>query len=347
MKIIRMIKGTLDGDIQIEINDTDSIQQALNNVDVFGQLGLAIGRSTTLKELSFIGKWRDMNDINVHEYDGDSVEENVQDHDGEQDSGGDNGEAHCIGALLNGIKDNRSIKYLRFFLFPHDFTITFMNGFLTNNEIDWLMLEGEGSNDQAIALANISLQVKRLHINCWKREDCYSAVGRLLVSCLRVQCLRMQCDLIHLIYISTLLCIPQCQLQRLDFDIFSDFTGYRLNDNLFRALCNKSSINSICQSNHSLKCVDTFSSLSPNVEKCLELNKRGVNFAIHKKVFLFYFEGAFDITPFRDLPVSAMAKILSDIKNYDKRRNVDTERRDLSAVYRLVRAFPALLGGKK
>jgi hypothetical protein len=108
-------------------------------------------------------------------------------------------------------------------------------------------------------------------------------------------------------------------------------------------LCDYSSLENICNSNHTLETVfcggnplhpDYQLQLSAFTRDCLELNKiENKNKVIHNKVMRYYFVGDFDVTPFANVPLSFLPKIMSMIKGRSNQ---------LNAVFKLLRAIPGL-----
>lgn len=107
-------------------------------------------------------------------------------------------------------------------------------------------------------------------------------------------------------------------------------------------LCDASSINSIKASNHTL----THLSLTRNEERevlplprfiqdNLELNKNeSKEKVVHEKIARYYFEGSFDLTPFVDMPLSTLPRVMTLIQGSSNSRQL--------AISRLLIGIPEL-----
>jgi hypothetical protein len=73
--------------------------------------------------------------------------------------------------------------------------------------------------------------------------------------------------------------------------------------------------------------------MSAMLKHCLKLNMYpDKGFVIRRKIFCYYFVGEFDVSPFIEMPLSAMPEIMSHIQGDDRQ----------SAIYRLLRLIPEL-----
>lgn len=103
-----------------------------------------------------------------------------------------------------------------------------------------------------------------------------------------------------------------------------------------RVLCNASTIESIYNSNHTLKkihipCEAGLRRWSSLTRACLKLNKtQDKQKVVRNKILKYYFVGDFDVAPFVRLSLSVMPKVLSDIRGTHKQ----------SALYRLLKNIP-------
>jgi hypothetical protein len=108
-------------------------------------------------------------------------------------------------------------------------------------------------------------------------------------------------------------------------------------DSIDKLLCDVSSIESIrSNSNHTLENI-TFGGIDRKLltlaEQCLQLNwKENKATVVRKKILRFYFVGEFDVSPFVNVPVSFLPKIMGQIEGQDKQ----------SAAYRLLKCIPEL-----
>lgn len=111
-------------------------------------------------------------------------------------------------------------------------------------------------------------------------------------------------------------------------------------------LCNRSSIDAIINSNHTMETLSLYNCpierfrkkcrKMPNfVSACLEMNKNESKYqVIHKKIVTYYFRGESDVAPFASMPISLLPKVMSTIGGGDKNR--------CSAVFRLLKTLPDL-----
>jgi hypothetical protein len=97
-------------------------------------------------------------------------------------------------------------------------------------------------------------------------------------------------------------------------------------------LCNSTTLQNICNSNHTLEHVDH--SCTSFTSECLKLNRNeNKNIVIQNKVMQFYFVGSFDLAPFASMPHSVLAKVMSVGQAM---RNKQT------AIFELLRGIPEL-----
>jgi hypothetical protein len=90
--------------------------------------------------------------------------------------------------------------------------------------------------------------------------------------------------------------------------------------NTDKLLCDVSSIESIFNSNHTLRWITVSGHrLSTFAEDYLELNRQYQDKAevIRTKILRFYFIGEFDVSPFVNMPLSVLPQIMSQIEKED------------------------------
>eukprot|EP00956_Cyclotella_meneghiniana_P008952 scaffold12297_cov22-Cyclotella_meneghiniana.AAC.1 len=120
-------------------------------------------------------------------------------------------------------------------------------------------------------------------------------------------------------------------------------------------LCDNSSIESIKSSNHTLVNLsvmdcdgsyDTYLHLYAFIIRCLDLNRNpNKEQVIHQKIFTFYYNGNFNLDPFRSMSVVLFPKLLGLIAKavcYSEDEYDSADEVGLNAVYRLVRNIPDL-----
>jgi hypothetical protein len=97
-------------------------------------------------------------------------------------------------------------------------------------------------------------------------------------------------------------------------------------------LCNSTTLQNICNSNHTLEHVNH--SCTSFTSECLNLNRNeNKNIVIQNKVMQFYFVGSFDLAPFASMPLPVLAKVMSV---GEEMRNKQT------AIFELLRGLPEL-----
>lgn len=123
---------------------------------------------------------------------------------------------------------------------------------------------------------------------------------------------------------------------------------------LQQLICNTTSFESLCESNHVLGDIGThfYRYNSGDVDDAMEINARSectINQRLRCKLKYYYFKGEFDIQPFIDLDVNLMPYLLgiltrTEVRAYDHYDDIDSERyftvgsKDLNSVYRIVRS---------
>jgi hypothetical protein len=93
-------------------------------------------------------------------------------------------------------------------------------------------------------------------------------------------------------------------------------------ENLRKLLCNTTSIESIYNSNHTVKMVRP--SYSELLSERLEINKNEDKAQVERnKILRYYFVGDFDVTPFANfLPVSVVPEVISQIRSETKQSSI-------------------------
>ena len=110
------------------------------------------------------------------------------------------------------------------------------------------------------------------------------------------------------------------------------------NNSLERALCDKTSIEKIQNSNHTLENILTSfdeTRLSEFVRDCLKLNEnKDKDQVIRQKIAKYYYVGKFNVSPFAAMPVSAIPKVISTIGGDGNNQ--------CSAIFRMLKTIPQL-----
>ena len=97
-------------------------------------------------------------------------------------------------------------------------------------------------------------------------------------------------------------------------------------------LCNITSIDSICQSNHTLQWMWINAKIQEHCDAFLELNRNpNKNKVIQAKIMQFYFSGDFDASSIANMPLALLAEILG----------IDVEKKQ-SAVFNILKSIPEL-----
>jgi hypothetical protein len=100
-------------------------------------------------------------------------------------------------------------------------------------------------------------------------------------------------------------------LKKLELDL--KFGPDEVLDHFDNMLCDSSSLDSICNSNHTIEsiCLDTYG-FSNYTEECLMLNKNANKVkVIQDKIMKYYFVESFDLAPFANMPLSVLAQVMS------------------------------------
>jgi hypothetical protein len=113
-------------------------------------------------------------------------------------------------------------------------------------------------------------------------------------------------------------------------------------DHFNTLLCDASSINDIKKSNHTFSRLSLTSNadgaalpLPQFAQDNLKLNgNANKDKVIHEKIMMYYFQGKFDVTPFVNMPLSAVPQVMSPVKGSNLSRQV--------AISRLLGSIPEL-----
>ena len=111
---------------------------------------------------------------------------------------------------------------------------------------------------------------------------------------------------------------------------------------MIKTLCDASSIEGICASNHTLQEVRPVQNMCGIVWDCLRLNRLYKNAnkekVIRTKIAMYYFGRDFDISPFAKMPVSLLPEVLSMIR----KGTFERESMIQSAIFRILKCIPEL-----
>jgi hypothetical protein len=126
-----------------------------------------------------------------------------------------------------------------------------------------------------------------------------------------------------------------------------------------KLLCDTSSIDSICRSNHSLTMLNVIPVINFSLSSMWSHDKSTRMYAhinlsenktkvIHQKIFLFYFAGEFSLVPLQSMALSVFPTIMDQIQEH--RLDPDFQRwigrledtYSLAAIFRMLRFFPEL-----
>jgi hypothetical protein len=127
--------------------------------------------------------------------------------------------------------------------------------------------------------------------------------------------------------------VGNCTLK--EFVIRGFYAAPNADNSLSNLLCDSSTIETICNSNHTLEFVHLERGLLCSRDRdCLELNKNtNRNKVIQMKVGKYYMVGDFDIEPFASMHVSLLPEVMTLVQDNNQRHN---------AVFRLLRCIPEL-----
>jgi hypothetical protein len=338
--LIEVVLGSdYDQDYHFDVTDQ------LDEVDAWTSFGRAV-RNCTLKEFLFRRRIRGENNMN----------------------GGDllAAVARCINAFAAEVKYNTTIESASFEL--PGLSMNDLSEFLENNKAlknlylsshEPVSLEKSAVLSRAIRIA----QLKEVNISgCQFAND--GLFEQILEGCSRGDLLTLTCSYNwQCTAVAALLRDPANVLSELhimlmppryseDDDwvslVSESLVGNRKLKTLFiharglkaskrfegeKLLCDVSSIEKICNSNHTIENFHIFLEHSPKLKQYLLLNRNeDKDQVIRDKVRQFYFVGKFDVSSFVNMPLSVIPKVISRIDGKDKQ----------SAIYRLLKCIPEL-----
>ena len=271
--------------------------------------------------------------------------------------------ARCIEAFYEGLMQSKSIRdlYLCFLpgapIFDLEYfarnnkkfksltLITFGNIQLAQSETIVRMLERtrldnldlssyDGGNDGLLdRIISICHRVKRLNVAC-KTDTEYAALA-LLVRDKSTILNKLELQGTSPYKISQVIDGLAGNKKMTDLLLQVD-CDRELMDRISRLLCNTSSIESIINSNHTLKKVKIKSYPLPEmVIDCLKLNKnKEKQDVIRQKIIMYYFKGEFEVAPFACMNISLLPKVMSIVGEDSKDQQ--------SAIFRLLKTIPSL-----
>jgi hypothetical protein len=181
--------------------------------------------------------------------------------------------------------------------------------------------------------------VEKLQVLC-STINIYTALAALLRDPRTVmQCLNIWNYDIHIHHIDIRLALRKIaaslvgNTKLMELGLLQFFTQ-EVYDEFDTILCNASSLESICKSNHTLaKIFLMHGDLSACTEECLDLNKdENKNRVIRNKILQYYFIGGFSLAPFSVMPASVLAEVLSLGAKSNKQ----------TAIFELLRGIPDL-----
>ncbi|KAL7502391.1 hypothetical protein ACHAXN_000361 [Cyclotella atomus] len=279
--------------------------------------------------------------------------------------------AACLDALFGQIKYARSIEKFRISIYPGNQVPTFdLRQFVQSNKslqelwIDSFdILTPDQVDVMQEAIAATRLELLCIH-TCRYAND--GSLEQILSACTNVEHMRVHCEFTsHYSALLMLLQDPTNILETIDVhartnidgpednEIVRQFTsvlanntklkGLDLNlqrgemspvsnDYFHKLLCDPTSIESIYNSNHTLK----YMAGSPHwgfLNGFLELNSNEDKTQVARnKILRYYFVEDFDVTPFTKMPMSVVPEVISQIRS-------DTKQ---SAIFRLLKSIPEL-----
>jgi hypothetical protein len=165
-------------------------------------------------------------------------------------------------------------------------------------------------------------------------------IEQILPACLGVEELRVRCETNpEITALAAFLQNPRAVLQHLQIEISSSsddfdeclalreiaaslvgntklkdlwFIGAEPFDEFDNLLCDSSSIENICNSNHTLETIEQSYNVSDHTEDCLEINQNQIKCkVIQDKIIRYYFLGEFDLSPFASMPLSVLSEVLT------------------------------------
>jgi hypothetical protein len=256
--------------------------------------------------------------------------------------------ARCLEAFYTELKNNKTIEHLNFlprgdFLRSSSLGLIF---FLQNNtNLKNLSIEAYLSPNHIDVLTPVLPRLETLTL--WLNPNTATALAALLQDPgAKLQHLFFtvfQDTLIKTLILASLVGNTKLRSLKLGHGRSTQWFDDYFHNAFDNVLCDYSSLENICNSNHTLETVFRGGTplhpryqlqLSALTRDCLELNKiENKNKVIHNKVMRYYFVGDFDVTPFANMPLFFLPKIMSMIKGRSNQQN---------AVFKLLRAIPGL-----
>lgn len=267
------------------------------------------------------------------------------------------------GGIFHGLKENKSIESLT--LYAQDISMFDLDYFLRNNKnLKDLGLYDSLLPNQSVmvstTIGNSTLRMLDLSRCIFDNDEHFS---QTVLACLRVETLAVSCkSTFQLSSLCSLLRDRRAMLRKVSVETSSGLRNEisRIAESLmenntlkvveFRdkvdlnpfgpLLCDTSSLNNICNSNHTLEDICFYyrcdSSLLPlPIEALLGLNKNvDKNFVVCEKIREYYFDGTFDVAPFVNMPISILPLVMSAIRGGEINRQ--------NAIFRMLRSMPGL-----
>jgi hypothetical protein len=275
--------------------------------------------------------------------------------------------------FYDGLKHNTSIDELVLLLLPSDWCRMFDLEYLMlhNQHLECLTLctkdEDRLLSDQCMVIAS-ALQHKKLY--SFDIHECNfspNEYGMVLAACSKVKILRVSCKHDYQkTALNALLQNPYAIIEELfigtdrESDMSTIKEGLTRNKTIKKlsgeltvefsssVLCDPSSIETICNSNHTVRSVGSRLVLWSHDRfclGCLELNKNpNKEQVIRNKILRYYFVGAFDLSPFSAMPVSVLPAVMTEIGGDEGNHQtaIFQEGNRQSALFRLLKGLPEL-----
>jgi len=336
----------LDEDEKLEYTIFD---HKIRDLDEWTQFGANCGRSETLRIL----------DLSVDTSQDDHISSEVY---------------RCVEAFYSGLTENGSIEKLKLNtnVFSDDGGLPILDlnnaKFKVNAKEFDLTVCGPISNNQSTIISSFLESTSLVTFNLLNWHSDESAFRRIVSACYTVNKLRLTCRSdTQYASIASLLgndrsvmeelqvdgTISKEQLSRIAAALVSNASLKKLNlpnegylrgfegdlSPMTKSLCDASSIERICASNHTLQEVFPVRSICAIVWDCLRLNKNAnKDEVIRKKIAMYYFVRDFDISPFAKMPLSLLPEVLSMIR----KGNFERESMIQSAIFRILKCIPEL-----
>jgi hypothetical protein len=280
--------------------------------------------------------------------------------------------AECIGVVCGELKNNTSVEELHFrFTTNPQFSLFDLGYFLRNNaNIKQLRLSNLGrvTLEQSHIISTVleSVQLRTFEIESFNGFNNDGSFQQIVSACLGIETLKVQCDRnFQFTAIAALLRNSRASLQQLIVTssgrgmngsdkilaleeiaaslvdnsrlrvlrVALHFDSQEVLDNFEKLLCDSSSIEHICNSNHVLE-ETNFYRLSARAQECLELNKdENKNKVIRNKIMQYYFTRDFNLAPFVSMPLSVLSEVMSKGESMSNKQ---------TSIFELLRGIPEL-----